>query len=54
MCNLEGRVQKVQENVRRLDDILDTWVQKPIYQRKDGKKETLLNLEDNADRLKKV
>ncbi|KAK7067107.1 hypothetical protein SK128_011277 [Halocaridina rubra] len=52
--NLERRVQKVQENVRRLDDILDTWVQKPIYQRKDGKKETLLSLDDKADRLKKV
>ncbi|XP_069945104.1 dynein beta chain, ciliary-like [Cherax quadricarinatus] len=51
---LESRVRKAQVNLNRLDVILGTWVQKPIFERRDGKKETLLNLEDKTERLKKV
>ncbi|XP_069187120.1 dynein beta chain, ciliary [Procambarus clarkii] len=54
VSNLESRVQKAQTNLKRLDGILDNWVQKPIFERRDGKKDTLLNLEDKTDRLKKV
>ncbi|XP_071535557.1 dynein beta chain, ciliary-like [Panulirus ornatus] len=54
VSNLEGRVRKAQANVKLLDGILATWVQKPIFERRDGKKDTLLSLEDKAERLKKV
>lgn len=54
VSDLECRVQKAQANVKRLDTILVTWVQKPIFERRDGKKDTLLNLEDKADRLTKA
>ncbi len=30
-----------------------TWSKLPLFERKEGKKETLLNLEDREDRLKK-
>nr|XP_027209167.1 dynein beta chain, ciliary-like [Penaeus vannamei] len=54
VSDLEIRVQQVQANVRRVDDIMCTWVLKPIFERREGKKDTLLNLEDRAERLKKV
>lgn len=54
VSDLETRVQQVQANVRRIDDIMMTWVLKPIFERREGKKDTLLNLEDKAERLKKV
>ncbi|KAG7159120.1 Dynein beta chain, ciliary-like 3 [Homarus americanus] len=54
VSDLENRVQKAQANVRRLDNILATWIQKPIFERRDGKRDTLLNLDDKAERLKKV
>lgn len=54
VSNLENRVTKAQSNVKLLDTILITWVQKPIFERRDGKKDTLLNLEDKGDRLVKV
>lgn len=54
VCHLEGRVQKAHSNLTLLDNILSTWVQAPIFERRDGKKDTLLSLEDKAERLKKV
>ncbi|CAL4154033.1 unnamed protein product, partial [Meganyctiphanes norvegica] len=52
--DLEQRVRRVQKNLCDMDDLLLTWVQQPIYERKEGKKDTLLNLEDRNERLKKV
>lgn len=37
-----------------MDNILASWVLKPIFERKDGKKDTLLNLEDRQEKLKKM
>lgn len=54
VSDLEARVQQVQANVRRIDDIMTTWVQKPIFERREGKKDGLLSLEDKAEKLKKV
>lgn len=54
VSNLENRVQKAQGNIKVMDGILVSWVLKPIFERKDGKKDTLLNLEDRGERLKKV
>ena len=54
VSNLESRVQKAQANIKVMDSILASWVLKPIFERKDGKKDALLNLEDREERLKKV
>lgn len=54
VSNLENRVQKAQANIKIMDRILASWVLKPIFERRDGKKDTLLNLEDRGERLRKV
>lgn len=54
VCHLEGRVQKAHSNLTLLDNILSAWVQAPIFERRDGKKDTLLSLDDKAEKLKKV
>ncbi|NXY46192.1 DYH9 protein, partial [Ceuthmochares aereus] len=43
--DLEQRVQKAKNNVEEIQTIVRSWVS-PIFERKDGKKESLLNLED--------
>ncbi|XP_068120652.1 dynein axonemal heavy chain 9 isoform X1 [Hyperolius riggenbachi] len=50
--DLERRVQKARDNVEEMQAIMKTWVL-PIFERKDGKKETLLNLDDRNERLEK-
>ncbi|KAK4326143.1 hypothetical protein Pmani_003308 [Petrolisthes manimaculis] len=54
VSHLEGRVQKAHSNLTLLDSILSNWVQAPIFERRDGKKDTLLSLDDKTERLKKV
>lgn len=54
VSDLENRVQKAQANIKAMDGILASWVLKPIFERKDGKRDTLLSLEDKGERLKKV
>ncbi|KAM8946996.1 dynein axonemal heavy chain 9 [Pelodytes ibericus] len=50
--DLERRVQKARDNVQEIQAIMKTWVL-PIFERKDGKKDTLLNLDDRTERLEK-
>ncbi|XP_077110730.1 dynein axonemal heavy chain 9 isoform X2 [Ranitomeya variabilis] len=50
--DLERRVQKARDNVEEILAIMKTWVL-PIFERKDGKRETLLNLDDRSERLEK-
>lgn len=50
--DLERRTQKAKNNVEEIQTIVRSWGS-PIFERKDGKKESLLNLEDCKDRLEK-
>uniref|UniRef100_A0A8B9IKL9 Dynein axonemal heavy chain 9 n=1 Tax=Anser cygnoides TaxID=8845 RepID=A0A8B9IKL9_ANSCY len=50
--NLERRTQKAKNNVEEIQTIVRSWGS-PIFERKDGKKESLLSLEDCKDRLEK-
>ncbi|OCT60754.1 dynein heavy chain 9, axonemal isoform X2 [Xenopus laevis] len=50
--DLERRVQKARDNVDEIQAIMKMWVL-PIFERKDGRKETLLSLDDRSDRLEK-
>ncbi|XP_063312141.1 dynein axonemal heavy chain 9 [Pelobates fuscus] len=50
--DLERRVQKARDNVEEIQTIMKTWVL-PIFERKDGKRDSLLNLDDRTERLEK-
>ena len=46
-------MQHTKDNVEQIQKIMSTWSNSPLFERKEGKNETLLNLDDRADRLKK-
>uniref|UniRef100_A0A8C6C0I2 Dynein axonemal heavy chain 9 n=1 Tax=Monodon monoceros TaxID=40151 RepID=A0A8C6C0I2_MONMO len=48
--DLEQRVQKTKDNVEEIQNIMKTWAS-PIFKRKDGKKECLLSMDDQHDRM---
>ena len=50
--DLEQRVQKTKDNVEEIQRIMKTWVS-PIFKRRDGKKECLLSMDDQHDRVEK-
>ncbi|KAF1569339.1 UNVERIFIED_CONTAM: Dynein heavy chain 9, axonemal, partial [Eudyptes robustus] len=47
--DLEKRIQKAKNNVEEIQTTVQSWVS-PIFERKDGKRESLLSLEDCQDR----
>ncbi|KAM9002992.1 dynein axonemal heavy chain 9 [Sarcophilus harrisii] len=50
--DLEQRIQKTKDNVNEIQNIMKTW-ESPIFKRKDGKKESLLYLEEHQEQLEK-
>ncbi|EPQ13414.1 Dynein heavy chain 9, axonemal [Myotis brandtii] len=50
--DLEKRIQKTKDNVEEIQSIMKTWAS-PIFKRKDGKRESLLSVEDQHDRMEK-
>ena len=51
--DLEMRVQKSKDNVDKLKKIMATWSKTSLFERKEGKNESLLNLDDRVDRREK-
>ena len=51
--DLEQRVQKTKDNVEQIQKVMATWTKLPLFERKEGKNETLLNIDDRDDRLRK-
>lgn len=51
--DLEKRLQRTKDNVEEIHSIMKNWIH-PIFERKDGKKDTLLNLEDKQECLEKI
>lgn len=51
--DLEKRLQRTKDNVDKIQSIMKNWTH-PIFERKDGKKDSLLNLEDKQERLEKT
>ena len=43
--DLEKRVRLAKNNVETINSIMGKWCQQPLYQRKEDKKDSLLNLE---------
>ncbi|XP_008564039.1 PREDICTED: dynein heavy chain 9, axonemal-like [Galeopterus variegatus] len=50
--DLEERIQKTKDNVEEIQNIMKAWVT-PIFKRKDGKRESLLSLDDQHDQMEK-
>ncbi|XP_045020772.1 dynein axonemal heavy chain 9 isoform X1 [Bubalus bubalis] len=50
--DLEQRIQKTKDNVEEIQSIMKTWMS-PMFKRKDGKKECLLSMDDQHDRVEK-
>nr|CAD7405000.1 unnamed protein product [Timema poppensis] len=47
--SLETRVQRTQSNVEQIRNIMSAWLKMPVFQRRDGKKDTLLCIEDRHE-----
>lgn len=47
--DLEKRVQAAKNNVESMSQLMTKWCEAPLYERKEGKKEGLLNLEVNMN-----
>lgn len=50
---LQKNVQSAKTNVESISVLMSKWSVAPLYDRKDGKKDTLLNIEEKATTLKK-
>ncbi|XP_051731342.1 dynein axonemal heavy chain 9-like isoform X1 [Ctenopharyngodon idella] len=51
--DLEQRLQRTKDNVEEIQTIMKSWTT-PVFERKEGKKDTLLNLDDKTERLEKT
>ena len=51
--DLESRVQKSKDNVEQVQKEMTTLTKHPLFERREGKNESLLQLEDREDRLRK-
>uniref|UniRef100_A0A3Q3DHJ9 Dynein axonemal heavy chain 17 n=1 Tax=Hippocampus comes TaxID=109280 RepID=A0A3Q3DHJ9_HIPCM len=50
ICDLESRLQKAKDNVEEIQNCIKSWAS-PLFDRKEGKKDALLSLDDRAERL---
>lgn len=48
---LQARMQKTQQNILQIRNIMATWTKMPLFERKDGKKDAVLCLEERNDRI---
>ncbi|XP_068084396.1 dynein beta chain, ciliary [Anabrus simplex] len=51
--SLETRVQKTQDNVEKIRVLMSSWYKVAVFERKDGKKDTLLHVEERQERTQK-
>lgn len=52
VCDLESRLQRTKDNVEEMQSCMRSWAM-PVFDRKDGRKDALLSLEDRSERLDK-
>ncbi|KAM9001324.1 dynein axonemal heavy chain 17 [Sarcophilus harrisii] len=53
LYDLETRIQKTKQNVEGIIQIMNDWSANPMFERKDNKKETLLDLDGRVNNLNK-
>lgn len=51
--DLEQRLQRTKDNVEEIQTIMKSWTT-PVFERKEGKKNTLLNLDDKTEHLERT
>lgn len=51
--DLEQRLQRTKDNVEEMQSLMKSWAT-PLHERKEGKKETLLNLEERSERVERT
>lgn len=51
--NLQQRMQNIQGNLSEIRDIMSLWAKQPLFERKDGKKDAVLCLDEKTDRIGK-
>ncbi|XP_075314376.1 dynein axonemal heavy chain 9 [Odontesthes bonariensis] len=52
VCDLESRLQRTKDNVEEIQSCMRSWAN-PMFDRKEGKKDALLSLEDRTERVDK-
>lgn len=50
---LQSNLQKCQDNFNEIKNVLIPFARQPLFERKDGKKDTVLCIEETGDRLKR-
>lgn len=50
---LQIRMQKTQHNLSEIERITSTWIKQPLFERKDGKKDSVLCLAERPTRVAK-
>ncbi|XP_004592923.2 dynein axonemal heavy chain 17 [Ochotona princeps] len=53
LYNLQNRIQKAKQNVEGISQVMKDWSSNPLFERKDGKKEALLDLDGRMADLSK-
>lgn len=51
--NLQTRVRHTQNNLQTIKNLMISWTKVPLFERKDGKKDTVLSLDERYDRITK-
>lgn len=53
ILDIMSRMIQSQENLQQIHTILTSWAKLPLFERKDGKRDALLNLDDREERCSK-
>ena len=51
--SLEARVQQTQDNIEQIQNIMSVWSKVALFERSDGKKDTLLCIEDRSEHVQR-
>ncbi|KAG8443036.1 hypothetical protein GDO86_011741 [Hymenochirus boettgeri] len=51
--DLEMRVQKSKDNIKKMEQIMKSWTEHCLFSRKDNRKETLITFDDKCEKLSK-
>lgn len=50
---LQGRMQKIQGNLQEIRNTMSAWAKLPLFERKEGRKDTVLSLDERPERKTK-
>jgi hypothetical protein len=51
--SLEAHVQQTQDNIQQIRNIMAVWNKAALFERSDGKKDTLLSIEDRSEHVQR-